>query len=74
MCQICEKKSAGDSFGQEIIFFEKVKPESASEVYVSLQVDPDRKELVLGAGTSDGRLDDEFTRAIKYCPFCGKEI
>ena len=74
MCLVCEKKSAGDSFGQEIIFFEKVKTERASEILVSLQIDPDKKELVLGAVTNDCRLDEEFTRAIKYCPFCGKEM
>ena len=74
MCQICEKKTAEESFGQEIIFFERIKQESASDIFVSLQIDPDNKELVLGAGTTDGELDEEFTRAIKFCPFCGKAI
>lgn len=74
MCAYCEKKEAGDTFGQEIIFFEKIPRDRDEELVVSLQIDPDNKEMVLDACTTDLRLDKEFAKHINYCPFCGQEL
>ncbi|WP_035784729.1 hypothetical protein [Butyrivibrio sp. MC2021] len=74
MCTFCEKREPGDSFGEEVIFFEKILRDNCEEVITSLQIDPDRKELVLNLSTADGKLDKEFDKYINYCPLCGKEL
>ena len=74
MCKFCEKKAAGDTFGEETIFFEKIQQEEGLFLVNSLQLDPDSKELALVLSSEDGRLDKEFVKSIKYCPFCGREL
>ncbi|WP_026524713.1 hypothetical protein [Butyrivibrio sp. MB2005] len=74
MCKFCSREKEVDSdFLDKQIFMEDIEAGFLGSLCFMGSIDPDTKSLRMAVVNNEGDAK-EYSKSIKYCPFCGEKL